>query len=184
MKNFDWLVYTYKHRRTIEYLIQELPLDEALRNEMLERAKIHDVDKLMMYMFLSQEESQKYHVMHRAHHLDNTLPKSYADYVETVIDFESAPYTKPDKPLNAYDFTKKLLELGYINKETADILFNIMHDLKIDYSYDATKNKKIMDYVNSIGEVTEEMILLEVFEYAHFFPQEIQFIKEKMELFK
>ncbi len=177
MKNFDWLVYTYKHRRTIEYLIEKLPLSDELRKDMRERAKTHDVDKLMMYMFLSQEESQKYHVMHQPHHLDNDLPKTYADYVETVIDFESAPYTKPDKPLNAFDFTHKLLELGLINNDTAVILFDIMHELKIDYSYDSTQNEEFKAFVNSLGDITEEMILLEVFEYAHCFQEELELIK-------
>ena len=83
-----------------------------LKEEMLKRAKIHDMDKMVMYLFMEQKEAQKIHMMHQPHHLENSLPRTYEDLVETIIDYECAPYTKPDKPLNAYDFTNLLVQIS------------------------------------------------------------------------
>ena len=102
MKNFNWCIYTYRHRRAFEYCVNKLIHDPDLKEEMLKRAKIHDMDKMVMYLFLEQKEAQKIHMMHQPHHLENSLPRTYEDLVETIIDYECAPYTKPDKPLNAY----------------------------------------------------------------------------------
>jgi predicted deacylase len=53
----------------------------------------------------------------------------YEDYVDTVIYYESAPYTKPDKPLNAYDFTHFLMERKIMDAETGGRLISIMKEL-------------------------------------------------------
>ena len=36
-------------------------------------------------------------------HHDNDLEKTDIDWIEMLLDWESARYTKEDKPLNAYD---------------------------------------------------------------------------------
>jgi hypothetical protein len=91
--------------------VNKLIHDPNLREEMLRRARIHDMDKMVMYLFMEQKEAQKIHMMHQPHHLENSLPRTYEDLVETIIDYECAPYTKPDKPLNAYDFTNLLMQM-------------------------------------------------------------------------
>ena len=111
MKNLNWCIYTYRHRRAFEYCVNKLIHESDLKEEMLKRAKIHDMDKMVMYLFLEQKEAQKIHMMHQPHHLENSLPRTYEDLVETIIDYECAPYTKPDKPLNAYDFTNLLMQM-------------------------------------------------------------------------
>lgn len=62
----------------------------------------HDVDKLVLDGLddVALEDVHKYHVKHAPHHdFDNiTEENSY----EIVLDWESARYTKADKPLNAY----------------------------------------------------------------------------------
>lgn len=167
MSNFDWCVYTYKHRKMLLYVIDKYIKDPRIKEEMLARAKIHDMDKMLMYLFMEQVETQMWHVSNKSHHLESGKVHTYLDRLEMVLDYESAPYTKPDKPLNAYDFTKKLCDEGYIAETEAEPLFEIMHDLGIDYSYDATKDKEGMDFVASIGEVTWEMILMEVLKYVN-----------------
>lgn len=166
MRNFEWCVYTYKHRRAFIYIVDKLISNPMLKQEMLKRAKVHDMDKMLMYLFLDQITSQKIHVQNQPHHLESGKGNTYYDLVETVIDYECAPYTKPDKPLNAYDFTKKLLEMGYLEREKADRLFEIMHDFGIDRSYKVTEDLEGLAYMDEIGEVTEEMILLEVLKYV------------------
>ncbi|MDO4961187.1 MAG: hypothetical protein Q4E57_04950 [Eubacteriales bacterium] len=171
MKNADWCAYTYRHRKAFEYTAEKLIKDPELKAKMLRRAKVHDMDKLLLYLFTDDQlEAQRIHVSHSAHHLENDLPRTYEDYVETVIDYECAPYTKPDKPLNAWDFANKLLRLGALKPETAEILFGIMHELGIDRSYLLTETDpegiKYLDSIAGPGKVTEEMILLEVLKYV------------------
>lgn len=167
MNNYDWCVYTYKHRIAFEYITNKLIKDPILKEKMLQRAKVHDMDKMLMYLFMDQYKAQEIHVKQKTHHLECTLPKTYDDYVENVIDYECAPYTKPDKPLNAYDFLHKLLSMDLVDDEIANKLFEIMHDFGIDSSYDVTQDKEGMDYISRIGDVTEEMILLEVLKYVN-----------------
>ena len=59
----------------------------------------------------------------------------------------------------------------------------IMHELGIDSSYDITKDANCQEFVNSIGEITEEMILLEIMDYVREInPKEVlEFIREKIE---
>ena len=118
MKNFDWCAYTYKHRKMFVYIANKLIKDEEMKAAILERAKYHDVDKLLLYMFLDQDISQKHHVVTHKHHLECNEEKSYIDLLETVIDYECSPYTKPDKPLNAFDFLNKLLEMKLVSTES------------------------------------------------------------------
>ena len=121
MKNLNWCIYTYRHRRAFEYCVNKLIHDPNLKEEMLKRARIHDMDKMVMYLFLEQKEAQKIHMMHQPHHLENSLPRTYEDLVETIIDYECAPYTKPDKPLNAYDFTNLLMQMKVLDGKTGQI---------------------------------------------------------------
>lgn len=175
MKNLDWCIYTYKHRRMFVYIAKKLIKDEALLGSILERAKTHDVDKLLMYMSLDQRISQEHHVLIRPHHLECKAEKCYEDLLETVIDYECSPYTKPDKPLNAYDFLNKLLDMKLVEKDTADRLFSIMHELGIDSSYSVLDDTDGMAYARSLTGITEEMILEEIAGYKD--PEIEDFIK-------
>lgn len=162
MQNFEWLKYTYRHRRAFEYCVLKLIHEPKLRAEMLRRARVHDMDKMMMYLNMHQRDAQLKHVETQPHHLENDLPKSHEDYVETVIDYECAPYTKPYKPLNAYDFTNYLESMGALTPEISAELRGIMKELGIDHSEDLTQDEEGMRYINEIGEITEDMILQEI----------------------
>lgn len=181
MKNFDWCVYTYKHRRAFVYVVNRLIHDPELKAEMLRRARIHDMDKMLLYLFWDQQRSQRYHVEHSAHHLECGSPQTWYDMVETVIDYECAPYTKPDKPLNAYDFVHKLLDMGILEQEKADQLLAIMHELGIDFSDTVMNDREGLDYIQAIGEVTEEMILREVLQYVSENPDSLRPLAEEWE---
>lgn len=122
MKNEQHAIYTYKHRKIVMFLADKYV--KTNREKILEQVKLHDLDKLFMYMFYEKEDVSKIHRMFSTHH-DNEMPKTYEDYVEMVLDWESARYTKPDKPLNAYDTLIKYYP--YMQKEVLPILeeFNI-----------------------------------------------------------
>lgn len=154
-------MYTYKHRIAFEYVARLLIKDQSVLERMLKRARVHDLDKLLLYQYVLWEDCLDYHVHHRAHHLECQCERTYDDWLEMVIDYECSPYTKPDKPLNAFDFVHKLSGLGYIDDESAKKLFAIMKELGIDKSYDVTKTRQCIDFVNSLKEVTKEDILRE-----------------------
>lgn len=167
MKNLQWCIYTYRHRKAFEYCARKLIRDPGLRDVMLRRARVHDMDKMIMYLFLDQKEAQEMHVKNQPHHLENQLPRTYEDFVETVIDYECAPYTKPDKPLNAYDFTKVLVDWKALDGETGDKLIGIMEELGIANSDSYAEDAEGQAYINGIGEVTEEMIYEEILRYVN-----------------
>ncbi len=168
MKNLNWCIYTYRHRRAFEYCVNKLIHDPSLREEMLKRARTHDMDKMVMYLFLEQKEAQKIHMMHQPHHLENSLPKTHEDLVETVIDYECAPYTKPDKPLNAYDFTNKLMHMKVLDEEIGANLISIMEDLGIASSASNQGDMEGHAYMEQFDEVTEDMIREEIQNYIEF----------------
>lgn len=167
MKNLEWCIYTYRHRKAFEYCVRKLVKEPALREEMLRRAKVHDMDKMIMYLFLDQKEAQKLHTGTKAHHLENDLPRTYEDFVEAVIDYECAPYTKPDKPLNAYAFTKLLMEWKALDAETGGKLLAIIEDLGIAYPSSVEDDREGQEYINSFDNVTEEMIYEEILRYVN-----------------
>jgi hypothetical protein len=167
MKNLQWCIYTYRHRKAFEYCVRKLIKEPALRDEMLRRARVHDMDKMIMYLFLDQKEAQEIHVKTKPHHLENQLPRTYEDYVETVIDYECAPYTKPDKPLNACDFTKLLLDRKVLDVETGEKLIAIMEELGIANSDSYTGDAEGQAYISGLPEVTEEMIYEEILCYVN-----------------
>lgn len=166
MKNFDYCAYTYRHRKIIVYLIQKLIHDESVKREMLKRAENHDMDKILLYQVMEPKEAQDIHVKNQPHHLKCEKEKTDFDWLETILDYESAPYTKPDKPLNAYDFTMKMLEKGTINEAAGNKLLSIMHELGIDFSGTMEQDEVGKDYAKSLENVTEEMILEEMVQYV------------------
>lgn len=168
MKNKEWLIYTYKHRRMFVYITHKYIKTEPAHSEMLKRAQVHDLDKMLMYLFMDQVESQMKHIQTKPHHLESGMCESYYDKLEMVIDYECAPYTKPDKPLCAYDFLNKLCELEYVDEETAKPLFNIMSELGIAKSHNVvTDDLEGMMYAERIAEPSEEEIIDEIRNYVN-----------------
>ena len=166
MRNLEWCKYTYRHRRAFEYCVRKYVNEPSLREEMLKRAAVHDMDKMLMYLFMDQKAAQEMHTRTQPHHLENSLPRTYEDYVETVIDYECAPYTKPDKPLNAYDFTLFLMDRKVLDAETGNRLLSIMREFGIDNSETYTEDAEGQAYISSCSEVTEEMIQEELLAYV------------------
>ena len=174
MKNLKWCKYTYLHRRAFEYCVDKLIRDPALREEMMRRAKVHDMDKMVMYLSMDQKEAQEKHTMTQPHHLENKLPKTHDDLVEAVIDYECAPYTKPDKPLNAFDFVNLLVDWKALTPEQGKALIAIMEELGIAYSGTIEEDTEGQQYIRDIGEVTEDMIREEIIRYVDEFRPEVK----------
>ena len=84
-------------------------------------------DKVILYNIWPHKKVKNFHRATARHHSENNIKKTRNDYIEMIIDWECARYTKPDKPLNAYDTLYKWYP--ELEKEILPILeeFNIAH---------------------------------------------------------
>ena len=67
----------------------------------------HDCDKLVLYLipFIKKNTVTKIHRRCSKHHIQNA--KTDKQITQAIIDWECARFTKPDKPLDAFDTMKK-----------------------------------------------------------------------------
>lgn len=97
--NYKHIVYTYIHRQEI------FKLGDRLGIAAREIYRTHDVDKMISYIYMPKPEVHEMHIALSEHH--NRETKDSNALVEMMLDWESARFTKPDKPLNAYDTLRK-----------------------------------------------------------------------------
>ncbi|MBD5400205.1 hypothetical protein HDR61_00435 [bacterium] len=99
--------YTWLHKLAFLKVERELLGHNTMRGYM------HDLDKLLFlypWAFITGRDKKWAHNKHRAnqrHHVENKQQKTRRDYIEMIIDWECARFTKPDKPLNAYETMRK-----------------------------------------------------------------------------
>ena len=154
MKNKEHIEYTYKHRKVVMLLAQKYFSENT---ELLERIQYHDLDKLFMYLFYEKEDASNIHRDLMSHH-QNKIVKDKLDYMEMVLDWESARYTKPDKPLNAYDTLYRF----YPGLE--EHILPILKELGIDKP-NLPMEEDVWEYTQSIVNVSKEDIKNEIVEY-------------------
>ncbi len=116
--------------------------------ELLEQIKYHDLDKLYMYLFFDKKSVSRIHRELSSHH-ENDLEKTYIDFVEMVLDWESARYTKLDKPLNAYDTLYKFYP------EMEEFILPILKEMGIDSS-NTPMEEDILKYAQEINDITDK----------------------------
>lgn len=92
---FDYVRYTLRHRRMFRVI------EKKFYGRVSLRGYLHDLDKVFLYPMLGVKLTSKIHRRFARHHVRSA--RTPEDYREMVIDWECARYTKPDKPLNAYD---------------------------------------------------------------------------------
>lgn len=155
MKNIEKLIYSYKHRKVVE----ELAKKYGCYDELKEQLQKHDLDKMYLLLFYEKKDIEGIHRDLSNHH-DNSLEKSDLDYIEMVLDWESARYTKPDKPLNAYDTLIKF----YPNLK--EKILPILKKFKIDKS-NLPMDKDIVEYCQTIDNINEEDIKNELINYIN-----------------
>ena len=91
----------YKIRYSLEHRKAFLDVEKKLLGKNTIRGYLHDVDKIILYHFLPTEFVHTCHQWWSKHH--ERRAKTHNDFVQMVIDWECARFTKPDKPLDAYD---------------------------------------------------------------------------------
>ena len=88
--------YTWQHKKAF------LKVEKELCGKNSWKGYFHDADKLLMYIVgVPKQTAHNIHVSTVPHHVRNGKIK-YPDMA--VIDWESARYTKPDKPLSAREY--------------------------------------------------------------------------------
>lgn len=93
LKNKDRIIYTLKHRKAFRQVEKQLLGYNTVRS------LFHDLDKVILYCFFDYKIVHNFHRKYMKHHAAKA--HSHSDYVQMVIDWECARYTKSDKPLNA-----------------------------------------------------------------------------------
>lgn len=116
-ENLHKILYTMRHKAAF------LKVEKRLCGRNTLRGWLHDLDKLLLYLFLPTGLAHSIHVKRSRHH---ERARTHEDYVQMVVDWECARFTKPDKPLNAVETMEKfyphlkgkvkpvLLELGLL----------------------------------------------------------------------
>lgn len=84
---------------TIEHKKAFLKVEKILLGKNTLRGYLHDLDKIILKLFLDKKTVSKIHRKYSRHHIKKAHSKE--DYIQMIIDWECARYTKPDKPLNA-----------------------------------------------------------------------------------
>ena len=168
--------YTLKHRNAVELLIKHfckqvvgkqdgngIPFTQHDYNIMINRAKCHDMDKLLTSLSYPQLTADYFHRMFNGHHEESMIEpaqKSKYDWMEMIFDMESAKYTKPDKAGGgAYDFVSKYRQhiLPYImpyfvlfglNKEDTGFVESIKHEVNRKY-YESDLVDVIIEYIHT-----------------------------------
>lgn len=152
--NIDKISYTMEHRLALRFLLDTLIQESPFYDELDERLFIHDLDKcLFLALGGDRKGASALHRDSAPHHMEGNPSPNKGDILEAILDYESAGYTKPDKPLNAYD---TVIVWG---KPHADELIAAMEELGIASSYENTPND--VEWVQWHGnwQVTEDDIL-------------------------
>jgi len=148
------------HRRAFVFTVNKVVKEGIDREELLKRAQFHDVDKMLLYTLVPKEDASIYHRNHATHHLESGILKNEIDYMEMVIDFECAGYTKPDKPLNAYDMVQQIAPAD------RDKLMPIIQNWDIASSYQNTPDDaEWMEYIKHLGQPTDKHYLSEIYQW-------------------
>lgn len=130
--------YTLRHRMAVELLIQYhckrvIGKVDGLGNTftkedyiiMYNRGICHDMDKICCGLCYPQLTVDYFHRLFNGHHIDGLIEqKSKYDWIEMIMDWESAAYTKPDKGKNAYGVATSFNKDIYHYVEPYLVLFN------------------------------------------------------------
>ena len=112
-ENIESIMYTKEHRKAFKRIEKEVLGHNTWRS------LVHDLDKVILYNIFSHNKVKEIHRKYARHH-DNNIKKTENDYIEMIIDWECARFTKPDKPLNAYDTLYKFYP--HLEKEILPLL--------------------------------------------------------------
>lgn len=143
-KTAEHQLYTLKHKQAV------LALELEYRGQFTIDNILHDVDKLVTYGLMAKKDASKLHRRFARHHID--LCKTDEDFENCVLDYESARYTKEDKPLNAYNTVMFYKPDSYIELKPALKKFNIDSTISVGHNFNKWNHLKI-DELQSIIDI-------------------------------
>jgi len=146
---------------TLEHKLAIMALSYEFFGYVSKRIILHDTEKLVLYTMMNPKSAHNLHRGHSIHHSENFLqggPKAaIMNRTEAIFDYECARYTKPDKPLNAYDTIMKYYPSDYKEQE------NILRKFDICSSENKDCDFKNWNYVSGIYmPVFEELTTLAI----------------------
>lgn len=125
--------YTLKHKLAI------MALSYEFLGYISKRIILHDTEKLVLYTMMDSKSVSTLHRNYSIHHSKNLLqggPKAaMMNRRESIFDYECARYTKPDKPLNAYETIKKYFPSDFKDQENILREFGICSSEKKDCDF-------------------------------------------------
>jgi hypothetical protein len=98
--NLDYIKFTYTHNKIVNYLASKYMGEEYLGVE--DQLLLHDMDKVLMYLFYSKNHSLKLHHANVPHHAPHYIDDE-ADALEMMFDLEAKRYNDPCERLNAFN---------------------------------------------------------------------------------
>lgn len=98
MKNrINKAIETMKHRKAI---FQIWKSNKAIRSQVSAfRVMVHDLEKLVLILVVGDAIATKFHRGFVGHH--QMVNPTDSNLMEAILDWESARFTKPTKPMNA-----------------------------------------------------------------------------------
>lgn len=164
--------YTLRHRIAVELLIdyhckRVIGKADGYGNiftkedyiTMHNRGICHDMDKVCNGLSYPQLTVDYFHRLFNGHHIDGVLTeKSKYDWIEMIMDWESAAYTKPDKGKNAY---------GVVTSFNKDLFNYVVPYLKL-FDFYSDQVKLIESVKNKIPNKVYECDLIDaILKYIH-----------------
>lgn len=156
MLNYNQVKYSLMHRDVVKLLAKKYVNDP----EFLKRVEYHDMDKVLLYMQESILLAHSKHLEFISHHLESNIKKNKDDYMEIIIDWDSARYTKADKLLNAYQTLNRLYPSYY------EVMIPFLKELNLDHEYEPI-DENILSVVLS-NNYDEFACLREVAQYVKY----------------
>ena len=157
MFNISKIKYSIMHNIAVNLLARKVQYQD--KEKLLKQVKYHDMDKVLNYLIGSVKNAHNLHVLNSSHHLESNNEKTELDLCEMVLGWESARYTKKDKPLNAYQTLEK-----YYSKYKKEIL-PILDKLKLEDTEHI--DKEVLNYLNNL-DLSIEKILDIVIDYINY----------------
>lgn len=101
IESYNHIPYTLKHY--LAFLKTEKKLLGTYKY------KFHDLDKILMYIFIPFIGTKKIKDIHRkrTHHIEKEKNVKDCNYEEAIIDWECSRFTKLDKPETARELTER-----------------------------------------------------------------------------
>jgi len=128
-----WSDFIHFEKYTLEHKKAFLQVERNLLGHNTLRGIIHDTDKLFclypLAFILGRDKKwvQNNHRKHNRHHVECKKERTRRDYIEMIIDWECARFTKADKPLDAYDTMKKFYP------QLQNVILPLLHEFKLDH---------------------------------------------------